>query len=264
VQRQRERQEEQAPKISRDQALAPARTARLPHPSEQDYADAYRPSEEEPHNTLYVKGLPFDCTEQQLTEAIASTFASLEVLAVVMIRSEDGDPTGTAYVVLSGMPFDGFATGSELKQDSEGTPWKGVIARKSLRRIYTEDELDAELDEFMGAERRVHEALLDAELEANAEGRLETEAEVEAVAVADVEVEEEREGGYDEGLAEEAYENQMVAEQQAATAVLAKPAAKKAAAAKKTTKPAAKKAAKSVSIFDKIKARPKQRSAASE
>jgi hypothetical protein len=234
--------------ISRqDRPLAPPGTTRLPHPSEQDYADAHRPSEEEQHNTLYVKGLPFDCTEERLKAAMESTFASFETLAVALIRSEDGDPTGTAYVVLSGMPFDGFATGTELKRDDEGAPWKGVIARKSLRRLYTEAELNAELEEYMQSDRRAHERLLDAEVEAYAErhaddeeeaaaeGRLERAVEAEAEAVA-TEVEDDREGGYDEGAAEEEYENRLLAARARPAAKTAKPKATKPKAAK-TLKP---------------------------
>src|ERR1019366_1119361 len=75
-------------------------STKLEHPTLQDYADSYRPKEEEEHTTLYVKGI-YGKDDQEIKETLTNLFQPhTQVLEVIPIRTEDGDPTGTAYAIV--------------------------------------------------------------------------------------------------------------------------------------------------------------------
>jgi hypothetical protein len=125
------------------------KTSRLEPPELQEYADSLREEDSAPHGTLFLKKVPAHFTNDSFKEYCELTF-DITIDSAVIIKTQDDQPTGTAYLVLTKDDEDvGDKVEKIIKKGFKDSKYARILIRQSRRRLLTIEELDEELDEYM-------------------------------------------------------------------------------------------------------------------
>lgn len=139
-------------------------TTRLPHPALQDYADRFRP-DDGIHGTFFLKGFPGDVGVEELQTLLNTVYRYAyrdgdydtlvsRVSAIIIRYTEDGDSTGAAYVIIDDVEDQDdidYVLNAFRYLDRPGAPYycPNLQLKYCSRRLYTEKELDDDLDDYI-------------------------------------------------------------------------------------------------------------------